>query len=243
MTGWFDWSSWFGNDEDDVEVESGDATEDINALCEQANKYAQELRERYEDGGPDGWAHGSPEHEHSLRSRILKAADTLDRLVDRWEERRYRDPYSQDFRTDRAVFSQRLRVLMDTLRWAEEKCRSLDSQSQQLETVWQAGRLSEQEYCDRRHRIDFQGTRAITRLEMAEIGMTYDDLGDVSDGASHILEDGLSSDGGAARRKIAKKLRSMPRDRALMIIQQAVGDGMISDETARYLIREYVRSP
>ena len=72
--------------------------------------------------------------------------------------------------------------------------------------------------------------------------MTQSDIGDVADGSSHILGDTFSDDGGAARRKIADKIRSMPRGRALAIIDMAVQEGVITQEIANYLTREYVRT-
>ena len=55
------------------------------------------------------------------------------------------------------------------------------------------------------------------------------------------MDGALAEDGGVMRQKIAKKIRGMPRRMALTILQQAVDDGEISQATADYLIRDYVR--
>jgi len=91
-------------------------------------------------------------------------------------------------------------------------------------------------------RISRKERKTIIRVESAALGGSPEDISDVADQSGHIIEDSLSEDNGANRQRIAHKLRSMPRRMALEIIEQAVADRVISQQTADYLIREYVRT-
>ncbi|MBL7077744.1 MAG: hypothetical protein ISS31_09755 [Kiritimatiellae bacterium] len=140
------------------------------------------------------------------------------------------------------VWETRIGTLHLALADAEKGCQKFHDEEEDIEQRWANGKLSRSEYDDKLRDMSFRRRRAITRLDMGAMGMTYDDLGDVSDGGNHIIGDALAEDGGDARRKIAKKLRAMPRQRALAIIEQAVAEDVITQEIATYLTREYVRS-
>lgn len=140
------------------------------------------------------------------------------------------------------VWENRIATLFLALESAEKTAKRLQDEEADVERRWAKGELSRSAYDDLLHVISVKLRKAITRLDMGGQGMTHSDIGDVADGSSHILGDTFSDDGGAARRKIADKIRSMPRGRALAIIDMAVQEGVITQEIANYLTREYVRT-
>ena len=74
------------------------------------------------------------------------------------------------------------------------------------------------------------------------MGMTYDDLGEISDRFNHLAVDFQLQDGGDSRHEIFLLLRSMDREKAVYLLEQAVNDGIISQSTAEYLIAHALRS-
>jgi hypothetical protein len=140
------------------------------------------------------------------------------------------------------VSMKRIATLHLALGDAEKTCKRLHEKEAEIQSRQAQGELSRPDYDDQMSELSFRRRRAITRLDMGQMGLTYDDLGEVSDQSSHIIQDALSDDDGAARQKIAKKLRSMSRDTALAILDQAVEEGVIDQQVADYLAREYVRA-
>lgn len=245
MSDWAEWFHWGGDEEEtdgapDPDEEEGDS---IDTLRDTARQCVEDYRVRYNPGGEEdvdadyGLLSGS----YSLKAAILSAVRTLERLVERCGDWQLRDRYGTDFTTEK-VYSQRIETLMSALDQANEAVHTLRSAEERLRARWQAGQVDQQGFDDEYHRLCNRQQRTITRLEMAEAGGTYGDIGEVGDITSHIIEDGLLADGGEMRRRIGEKLWSMPRDRALDIIAQAVEDGRISQSTADHLIREYVRT-
>ncbi len=249
MGNWFSWGGWWDDDADDAQAEpereSGSPLVDMTALVADARQRAEELRNQYDpysDTGKEEDESSMLDCPGSLKKGIWNAAYKLGCLCDRYEAwQRAKSAMSNDFTTEK-VYQHRIQTLMTEIEHAERTVDRLRVEERRLNERLQKGDVSVEVYDLERRPLSFRQQRALTRLEMAELGGTYEDIGDIVDQGEHILEDAYASDGGAMRRKIARKIRSMPRDRAITIIDMAVRDGVISQQTAEYLIRCYVRS-
>ena len=177
----------------------------------------------------------------TIEYTVCKETEHLESFIARYDELLASSVVNTDFLSEE-MYARRIAALHTALSEAERSFGKFAGQSENIERQWQRGQMSEQEYVDKIREVSFREQRLKTRLEMGGLGMSYDDLGAVSDQSGHILEDALSDDDGEMRQKIAKTLRSMPRDQAVSALEQAVEQGIISEETARYLIREFVRS-
>ena len=177
----------------------------------------------------------------SLDCAIARETKHLERHLQHYDDEMssYR-PMSQMLTED--TWGRRIAMMNQALLAAEQTAQQIVKQREALTARQERGELSEAAYDDAYRRIGKQEQRAITRLGMGGLGGSYDEIGEVADQSAHILTDSLSDDGGAMRQKIAKKIKSMPRQMALQILAQAVEDGIISHKTARYLISQYVRT-
>ena len=179
-----------------------------------------------------------PDYRGSLAYTFSEQTENLESLLDRYD--RLCDSGGNFI--EQELYEQRVATLAEALGDGEAKIQAYVQKRESLEQKWRQGRMSRHEYVDSLSEINFREQRLKTRIEMGGLGVTYDDLGDVSDEAEHIIDDSLASDGGAIRQQISRQIRSMTRDQAMAVIENAVAEGVIPQETADYLIREYVRA-
>ena len=181
-----------------------------------------------------------PSYRASLEYTIAEETEHLERHLGHYDEDCQRS--GSDAILSQTLWEERIAVLNQAIAETESALEKNRESYKVYEDRWQGGEISQQEYDDRQHRICREEQTASTRLGMGGLGGGYEEIGDVADQAGHIIEDSLADDDGAMRQKICRKIRAMPRRMALEIIEEAVGDGVISQTTADYLIRECVRS-
>lgn len=176
----------------------------------------------------------------SIEYTIASETRTLERLIEHYDKLLQRTFVSRDL-LEEDLYAGRIGLLHASLLDAIEQAESLDQRAEDIDEAREEGRLSPMLAGDKKRRVSYQEQRAQTRLEMAGLGLTYDDLGQLSDEASHLIEDAFSPDGGAQRQAVSRMLRSMSREDALEYIQDAVDRGVIDEASARRIIMLYVR--
>lgn len=175
----------------------------------------------------------------SAEYRIASEIEHLERHLARYDEECTRS--GPDALLSQELWEKRIAGLNQAIAEAERALAESKQSYDTLEDRWQRGSISRAEYDDLHRKLGKKEQRDGTRLELSGLGGSFEEIGDVGDQAGHILEDSLANDDGETRQKISKKIRSMPRWMALQILEQAVADGVITQQTAKYLIREYVR--
>ena len=226
------WLSGRSGKQEDAGNDSFDA--EIEAAKQRVQKYragsaADEHRLRL----------GESSYRSSLEYSIAAETEHLERHLSHYEDECAR--FGADAMLSQELWAKRIAALNQAL--ADAECVVADTKQSYdiLDGRWQRGEISRAEYDDLYRIIGRKEQRASTQLGLGGLGGSYEEIGDVGDQAGHIPEDSLSEDDGEMRQKIAKKIRSMPRRMALDILQQAVEEGVISQRTADYLVREYVR--
>jgi len=213
----------------------------VETLIEQARSFVQQYYHRNLDeenrtrSSTDDWYRGS------VANTIAEQTERLGRYLEEYDNLVQSSTWRRDFVAE-DLWTGRIAGLYVALRRARDDFAKIEREQEALEREWQQGMISRSTYDDRHHELTHREQRTKTRLEMRGLGKGYEDIGDASDGAGHILEDAFSPDGGEMRKKISTLIRSMSRSKALRIINSAVARGIISESTADYLIREYVRS-
>lgn len=182
---------------------------------------------------------GESSYRSSLEYAIATETEHLERHLSHYDDECGR--FGSDALLSQDVWAQRIIALDHALADAERVVADIKQSYDTLEGRWQRGEISRAEYDDLFRIIGKKEQRAFTRLGLGGLGGSYEEIGDVGDQSGHILVDSLSDDDGEMRQKIAKKIRSMPRRMALKILEQAVEDGLISQEAANYLVRDCVR--
>lgn len=179
------------------------------------------------------------EYRTSSEHRIATQTLQLEKLLDQYDDLRG-SPHGDLTEID--LYAGRISVLVESLEEYQSKLEHFDRKEQETRDLYDCGKISSQEMDDRLTEAGFRKQRAGTRTEMAGLGMTYDDLGEISDRFNHMAIDFQLDDDGDSRHKIFLFLRSLGRDKAVYLLDQAVMDGMISHETADYLIAHALRS-
>lgn len=216
--------------------------EDASAALDEAVEAARQRVDRYHSSGKAG-EHRLRLEESSYRAsaeyRIASETEHLERHLAHYDEACTR--FGADALQSQEMWAQRIAGLNQALDEQERSLSELKDSYETLEDRWQRGAISRAEYDDLHRKLGKKEQRDGTRLELAGLGGGFSEIGDVADQVGHIFEDALSDDHGEIRQKISRKLREMPRRMALAALKQALEDGIISAETARYLEREYVR--
>ncbi|VGO23202.1 hypothetical protein [Pontiella sulfatireligans] len=179
------------------------------------------------------------EYRTSSDNRIAEQILQLEKVLEEYDQA-YSDPYRDFVELD--VYVSRIKLIVESLDEYRSKLDYYEKKERTIHDLYDSGKISGQEMDDRLTETGFRKQRAGTRTEMAGLGMTYDDLGEISDRFNHLAIDFQIDDNGDTRHKIFLLLRSMDRDKAIYILEQAVMDGMISQSTADYLIEHTLRS-
>jgi len=218
------------------------AEEDSETALDDAVEAARQRVEEYRSSGKDS-EHRLRMEDSSYRAsaeyRIANETEHLERHLAHYDEACTRS--GADAMLSQDMWAQRIAGLNQALDEQERSLTKLEDSYETLEDRWQRGTISRAEYDDLHRKLGKKEQRDGTRLELAGLGGGFSEIGDVADQVGHIFEDGLSDDNGEIRQKISRKLREMPRRMALAVLKQALDDGKIGIETARYLEREYVR--
>ena len=239
VAGWQWLPSWFGNDHEGDGQEGDCLSKAVAEIIDRAEARVA----RYESSG------AAELHREKLADSHYKGSLEYDIACQTEELGRYLERYNEEANSGGrdAIFvdetwGRRIATLLEALENADRTLETTNQQMEEVEDRWRRGEISDQEYDDRMHRLGVRQFRAGTRVGMGALGLTYADLGEVADQASHILQDSLSEDGGERRQEIARRIRALPRDVALAMFEKAVAAGAIPQEAANYLIREYVRT-
>jgi len=214
--------------------EESEAEKDIKEARRRVGEYYSSGKDRY---------HREHLEEMSYRAspQYTIAAETehLERHLAHYDEECQR--FGSDAMLSQDLWEQRIarlnQAICETERIAQETLQShADLQERAMN-----GEISEVEYADLFRNLCRKELRAGTRLGMAGLGGDYAEIGDVGDKSAHILDDALADGDGEMREQIFAKIRTMPRRMALTILEQAVADGVISEQTANYLRRRCIR--
>ena len=184
---------------------------------------------------------GTHNYHHSTEHAICRETQKLADWIEEYDKAVDKGTTNMDFETEQFLqqrVEELVKQLVQAVVWLEFRLMEEDAD----EALLREGRLSGDAHVMRQIQRTIAEQKGRTTVEGAGIGMSPGDIGDAADQAGHVLEDSQADDDGEMRQRIAQKIRSMPRWMALEIIQHAVDDGIISEETARYLIREYVRA-
>jgi len=216
--------------------------DDGKSAGEEAVEAAQRRVEEFHASGKAG-EHKLHVRDSSYRAsaeyRIASETEHLERFLTSYEEECQRS--GPDALLSQELWETRIARLNQAIEEAERSLAASKEAYDTLEDRWQRGGISRAEYDDLHRKLGRKEQRDGTRMELSGLGGGFEEIGDVADQSGHILVDSLSDDNGEMRQKIAKKIRSMPRWMALQILEQAVADGVIHQQTADYLIRECVR--
>lgn len=221
-----------------------DSTDD-NDNDKQIDDAIDEARERVEHYQSCGQAARHDEYmadaryRGSLEHALAMAVECLERRIDEYDKEMRS---ANGFLLADETSGRRVLVLHSAIGMAERILCQIRARSPEALRQLESGRIGWAVYDKIMSDLRTREWRTMRQLDMGGLGMTMEDLGDVMDEAGHILEDSQTDDDGEMRKKIAKKIRSMSREMALEVIEHAVADGIISEETARYLVREYVRA-
>lgn len=236
----------FENDgwDDDWGDESEEACDQENAQAELIEK-ARRIVEDFHSSGAAGEHEENKKYdenceyrtssEHRIATQILQ----LEKLLDEYDD--LRSDFYGDL-TEVGLYAGRISMLVESLDEYQSKLEHFERKEEEILDLYDCGKISAQEKDDRLTETGFRKQRAGTRTEMAGLGMTYDDLGEISDRFNHLAVDFQLDDDGDTRHKIYMLLRSMDREKAIYLLEQAVMDGKISQETADYLIAHALRS-
>ncbi|MDF7822809.1 hypothetical protein P4B35_02190 [Pontiellaceae bacterium B12227] len=237
---------WF---EDDL-LDEWDAESD--RYDEPSAKGSEEIIEKAREIVADFYSSGeADEHEENKRydeyceyrtsseNRIAEQILQLEKVLEGYDQA-YHDPYKDFVELD--VYIGRIKLIVESLDDYRSKLDYYENKERKIHDLYDSGKISAQEMDDRLTETGFRKQRAGTRTEMAGMGMTYDDLGEISDRFNHLAVDFQLQDGGDTRHEIFLLLRSMDREKAIYLLEQAVNDGVISQATAEYLISHALRS-
>lgn len=237
---------WFEDDhhnEWDIEIDDAEGanSEDSEEIIEKAREIVADF---YYSGEADEHEENKRCDEHceyrtSSENRIAEQILQLEKILDEYDQA-YSDPYKDFVELD--VYVSRIKLIVKSLDEYRSKLDYYDQKERNIQDLFDNGKISAQEMDDRLTETGFRKQRAGTRTEMAGIGMTYDDLGEISDRFNHLAVDFQLQDDGDSRHKIFLLLRAMNREKAVYLLEQAVNDGIISQTTADYLITHALRS-
>lgn len=237
---------WFEDDhqdEWDAESERDDepSTEGSEEIIEKAREIVADF---YSSGASDEHDENKRYDEHceyrtSSENRIAEQILQLEKVLAEYDQA-YSDPY-RDF-VEMDVYVNRIKLIIESLDEYRSKLDYYENKERKIHDLYDSGKISAQEMDDRLTETGFRKQRAGTRTEMAGLGMTYDDLGEISDRFNHLAVDFQLRDDGNSRHGIFLLLRAMDREKAVYLLEQAVNDGIISQNTADYLITHALRS-
>ncbi|VGO19460.1 hypothetical protein [Pontiella sulfatireligans] len=237
---------WFDDDSQDewgsenYDPESSDS-EDSEEIIDKAREIVADFRS---SGAADEHMENKRHDDHceyrtSGENRIAEQILQLEKILEEYDQA-YSDPYKDFVELD--VYAGRIKLIVESLDEYRSKLDYYDQKERKIQDLYDSGKISAQEMDDRLTETGFRKQRAGTRTEMAGIGMTYDDLGEISDRVNHLAVDFQLQDDGDSRHKIFLLLRAMDREKAVYLLEQAVNDGIISQTTADYLITHALRS-
>ena len=228
-------SRWLRGDSDEEDRSEEDLLQDEIAAAR------HRVEEHYASANTEPDPDESQDHSRqlSLERSIAENTERLAQYLERFDEACNR--MGSDAIIDQDVLARRIARLNQALADAERTRDRNKAAYDDLEERRRDGRMSQAYYDDHHHDIARKEQRATTRTDLGGLGGSYDDIGDVGDQSSHILDDALADDDGGVREAIYRKIRRMPRQMALEILENAVADGIISQETADYLLRRCVR--
>ncbi|VGO13877.1 hypothetical protein PDESU_02434 [Pontiella desulfatans] len=178
------------------------------------------------------------EYRTSSENRMSEQILQLEKILEEYDQA-YSDPYRDFVELD--VYVSRIKLIVESLNEYRSKLDYYERKERKIHDLYDSGKISAQEMDDRLTETGFRKQRAGTRTEMAGLGMTYDDLGEISDRFNHLAIDFQIDDDGDTRHKIYLLLRSLDREKAIYLLEQAVMDGMISQSTAGYLMEHALR--
>lgn len=237
---------WFEDEsQDEWDTENNDAgesdSEDSEVVIEKAREIVADF---YSSGAMDEHEENKRYYEHceyrtSSENRIAEQVLQLEQVLEEYD-RAYSDPYRDFVELD--VYIGRTRLIVESLDEYRSKLDYYEKKEREIHDLYDRGKISAQEMDDRLTETGFRKQRAGTRTEMAGLGMTYDDLGDISDRFNHLAVDFQLQDDGDSRHEIFLLLRSMDREKAVYLLEKAVNDDVISQATAEYLIAHALRN-
>ncbi len=230
--------------DDDWGGESEEARDKEKVQAELIEKARGIVADFYSSGAVDEHEENKKYDEHceyrtSSEHRISSQTLQLEKLLDQYDAQR-ESPHGD--LTEIGLYAGRISMLVESLEEYQSKLEHFEHKEEEIHDLYDSGKISAQEMDDRLTETGFIKQRAGTRTEMAGLGMTYDDLGEISDRFNHLAVDFQFDDDGDSRHKIFLLLRSMDREKAIYLLEQAVMDGMISQDTADYLIAHALRS-
>lgn len=230
---------WFRDEDNDDweedQEEHDDAFEDLEEWIEKARGFVSDF---YSSGQADeheqqkSSEHYQDEYRETMACTMAEQILQLEKLLEQYDELQ-ESSHGDLLEID--LYAGRIKTLVEALEQMESKLEYYDRKEEKVCAYHKQGRISDQAAADRLREIDFRKQRAATRTEMAGLGMTYDDLGEISDQFNHLTMNYLYDEDGEARHRIFVFLRSLDRDKAVYLLQQAVADGLISPETAEFL--------
>lgn len=227
------WKSLFGGKSEAEEPEPIEVVIDAAEQC--VADFSANGADEHED-----LCQNDPQYRGSMEHAIACQKEALATYLERYEADA--NSSGRDALIADDFWGPKIAVVLDAIHDAERTMQKTDDEAAEIEAKWHAGRLSRSAYDDAMHNVARRIQRAITRLEMGGLGMTYDELGEVSDQSTHAIQDALQEDDGELRQEIARRIRNLPRQVALDMLDRAVADGAIPQQVADYLRREYVRS-
>ena len=124
----------------------------------------------------------------------------------------------------------RRRASRDKSEGIAERQVSLEDQYEQAVQDMDTGKMSREVGEGELLRIRYKQIRLETQNEMANMGISYGDLGDVSDDYTSLLQDVAYPEG----REIRRLFRSLQKDEQEEVLRRAVENGKISDQQAEW---------